>query len=348
MRSGPQQMKGFGMANPRLLIIGGKQFNIPPRLSDHFQIVRQIEQDEKKFSFPSVDYILVITNWVNHAAIASARKAMPGTPVIWVRKGWPAMSAELRRRGLIPVEAVVEPEPDEAAPVEPPTIPDDEFANMTEEQLEAATKPEPVPALPAPVTAAPQTPPAEVTATTSTNAEVERKGEADAGWKAQVMKFAADNCPELGIDLLKAVEFFSVALHEELGPADLKAEFGLSDEAAHSLYISFGKSRGQYRMKFGLAPIHTRAKISKPRPVAVPAQQAPAPVPSEVDRMLQEYMRLTQEKSKLLEEQHALEAKIEGVNKQLEIMKPFADHFKSLAAAAKKVREALEQQQRRA
>ncbi len=331
------------MANPRLLIIGGKPFNVPPRLKDYFEIARHIEQEERKFGFPSVDYILVITNWVNHAAISAARKALPRTPVIWVRKGWPAMSAELRRRGLIPEEAVVEPEPEAVAIAEVtgPPEPEDSFAKMTEEQLDAATRPE---LQPVQETAVPQTPalPAPVTA------EFPRRMNYDEEmavlWKSHVMKFVGDTCPKFGADMTKAVEFFSVALHEEFAPEDLKKEFGLSDDDAHGLYVSFGKSRGQFRAKWNLPPIHTKAKVLKAKPAPLP----PVPVPSEVDRMLQEYTRLTQEKSKLLEEQHALEGKIEAVNKQLEIMKPFADHFKGLAAAAKKVREALEQQQRKA
>ena len=340
MRPGPQHLKGLAMANPRLLIIGGKQFNIPPRLKDYFDIARHIEQEERKLgTLPNVDYILVITNWVNHGAIASARKVMPKTPVIWVRKGWPAMSAELRRRGLIPEEAVVpqEPEPEVAPPPVETAEPEDEFAKMTDEQLEEATRPEPAPVLPA-VTAPPQS------QEEPAPRPVAQDDEMTANWKGAVMKFVGEFCTK--IDMTKAVDFFSVALHEEFSPEDLKKEFGINDEDARSLFVSFGKSRGQFRAKWGLAPIHTRAKLLKTRPQA-PVPPAPVPVPSEVDRMLQEYMRLTQEKSKLLEEQHALEAKIEGVNKQLEIMKPFADHFKSLAAAAKKVREALEQQSRK-
>ena len=334
------------MSKPRLLLIGGKAFNVPSELRTHFDIARHIEQEDKKFAtMPTVDYILVITNWVNHGAIASARKSLPKTPIIWVRKGWPAMSAELQRRGLLaaPVAPVTEvPEEVIAEIVEAPPVPDDPFAKMTDEQLEAATRPEVV--LPVQETAVPQ-PIAPVAPTPErTDPILKSLDEANAGWQAQVMKFCAEACPALGIDPMKAVDFFSVALHEELGPPDLKAQFDLSDESAHGLYISFGKSRGQYRTKFGLAPIHTRSKIVKPRAAPPPP---PAPVPSEVDRMLQEYMRLTSEKSKLLEEQHDLEAKIEAVNKQLEIMKPFADHFKNLAAAAKKVREALEQQGRK-
>lgn len=337
------------MAKPRLLLIGGKAFNVPAELRTYFDIARHIEQEDKKFAtMPTVDYILVLTNWVNHGAIASARKSLPKTPIIWVRKGWPAMSAELQRRGLIQAPAAPPEIPEEviAEVAEAPPVPDDPFASMTDEQLEAATRPEVT--VPVQETTVPQT--ATPAAPAAPGAEINTPypdglKDANAGWQAQVMKFCAENCPDLGIDPMKAVDFFSVALHEELGPPDLKAQFDLSDEAAHGLYISFGKSRGQYRVKFGLPPIHTRAKIARPR--ATPPPPVPAPVPSEVDRMLQEYMRLTAEKSKLLEEQHVLEDKIVGVNKQLEIMKPFAEHFKGLAVAAKKVREALEQQGRK-
>jgi hypothetical protein len=326
------------MAKPRLLIIGGKPFNVPKQLLDHFEIAKHIEQDQAKFSFPNADYIFVITNWVNHSAISSARKAMPRTPVIWVRKGWPAMRAELLRQGLIEEAVEAEAFVENGTMDEPETVPEDPAAAMTEEELEAATRP----AQEVPTNGAtPEPPPSPPPVPTPKKDEAE----VHSLWKAHVMKYVGDNCQRFGIDMMKAAEFFSVALHEDVTQHDLKAEFDLDDSAALSLFYSFGKSRGQFRMRLGLAPIHAGKRPRFARASPPPPAPVPVPVPSEVDRMLQEYMRLSQEKSKLIEEQHNLEAKIESVNKQLEIMKPFAEHFKGLAAAAKKVREALEQQQ---
>lgn len=204
------------MGKPRLLIIGGKPFNVPPQISEHFEIAKHIEQDQMKFSLPSADYVMVICNWVNHSAISSVRNSMPRTPVIWVRKGWPAMRAELLRRGLIPEAEIETPEM-----VEEPEEPESSTP-MSEEELESATRPR------------------------------------------------------------------------------------------------------------------------------------ETPVQSEVDRMFQEFMRLTEEstrfaleRAKLLEDQRNLEVKIEAVEKQLEVLKPFAENFKVLAASARNVREALEQLQRK-
>lgn len=321
------------MKKPRLLVIGGKPFNIPPPLKAYFEIAKHIEQDQSKFSICSADYILVITNWVNHSAIQSARKALPNTPVVWVKKGWPSMRAEFIRRGIIADEVVpqdsLEPPVQEPAidPAAESPVADDPFASMTEEQLELATRPDPK----------------------SEGAVMKHSPDEPADkigplWKAHVMKFVGDAAARVSLNMEKAVEFLSVALNEEFVPDDLRKELDLSEIAAHSLYISFGKSRGQFRARNGLPPIHTRAKPRVRTPALPPP---PPPVPSEVDRMVQEFTRLTQEKSKLLEEQHVIEGKIEAVNKQLEIMKPFSEHFKGLAAAAKKVREALEHQHKK-
>ncbi|MGH9391891.1 MAG: hypothetical protein ACRD1Z_19995 [Vicinamibacteria bacterium] len=112
------------MSKPRLLVVGGKGFNVPRQLGDHFEIVRHIEQEEKKIgTLPAVDYILVITNWVNHGAIEQVKKALPDVPVVWVKAGWRSMEAELVRRQIIspPAEpALDEPEPESSPAPENP------------------------------------------------------------------------------------------------------------------------------------------------------------------------------------------------------------------------------------
>lgn len=95
---------------PRVLLIGGKPFNVPKEFETHFDLIRHIEQDERHISMlPKVDYIVVLTNWVNHSAIAACRRQLAAIPLVWVNKGWNAMEAEFVRRGIIKPEPVAVP-----------------------------------------------------------------------------------------------------------------------------------------------------------------------------------------------------------------------------------------------
>jgi hypothetical protein len=95
---------------PRVLLIGGKPFNVPKEFEEHLDLIRHIEQDERHIAMlPKVDYIVVLSNWVNHSAVAACRKQLNEVPVVWVNKGWNAMYPEFLRRGIIKPEPVAVP-----------------------------------------------------------------------------------------------------------------------------------------------------------------------------------------------------------------------------------------------
>lgn len=121
-------MKEAVKLKSRVLLIGGKKFNVPRQFADHFEIVRHIEQEEKRFqSMPRVDYVVIITNWVNHSAVQAATQGLPGVPLVYVRAGWKSMVAEFVKRGMmeVPTEPVPDdpPEVEEAAPPPPEPAP---------------------------------------------------------------------------------------------------------------------------------------------------------------------------------------------------------------------------------
>jgi hypothetical protein len=92
------------MTKPTVLWVGGKPFNVPPEFTEHFDIVKHIEQDEKRMSgrLPEVDFVIILTNWVSHNQQNHIKKYIrPGTPIVWVQKGWNAMKVELERRGIL-------------------------------------------------------------------------------------------------------------------------------------------------------------------------------------------------------------------------------------------------------
>jgi hypothetical protein len=100
------------MKKPKVLWVGGKPFNVPDEFHERFDIVRHIEQDEKRLSgsLPNVDFILILTNWVSHKAETFVRTGLPDVPVVWTGKGWNSIKVELERRGLLqPEVSVVEP-----------------------------------------------------------------------------------------------------------------------------------------------------------------------------------------------------------------------------------------------
>jgi len=89
------------MSLKKVIIVGGMPFNVPPELKENFEIVGHITQDQNKIGrLPSCDLILAITDWVAHSQVKRA-KDDTGATVVWVKKGWPQMRAELMRRHLL-------------------------------------------------------------------------------------------------------------------------------------------------------------------------------------------------------------------------------------------------------
>ena len=93
------------MTKPRVVIVGGMHFNVPAEFFEHFELVKHIEQSTNRLNqLPRCDYVFAISDWVSHG-IVKAIKRETGLPIIWLRKGWNAMKAELQKRGLIPLDA---------------------------------------------------------------------------------------------------------------------------------------------------------------------------------------------------------------------------------------------------
>ena len=130
-------MSGNGSRKFTVLMVGGKPFNVPPEFYQHFDLVKHIEQDSSKpsGSLPNVDYIVVLTNWVDHSTIEQVKRKLPGTPVVYVQKGWNAMRAEFERRGIIKPSG----EPTEARPQVVIGIPQD-IADILERHRAAIIK----------------------------------------------------------------------------------------------------------------------------------------------------------------------------------------------------------------
>lgn len=109
----PTGMAGNGL--PKVLLVGGLDFNIPKELYTHFNIVKHLSQKNRRIhQVPNADYIFVISDWANHSMVETVKKQTKA-PVIWLRKGWAAMKEELSRRSILPPEGAEEAPP-EATP----------------------------------------------------------------------------------------------------------------------------------------------------------------------------------------------------------------------------------------
>jgi hypothetical protein len=316
-----------GERKPRLLIIGGMHRNVPPQLSQYFDIARHVEQSDRRFgtTWPHVDHIMVITNWVNAGAVSSARKGLPNADVIWVHAGWRSIRDELIRRHLITLEEAA-PVADQETEIHAPPSADDPYANMSLEELEKATRPEEH----VPEPAAPEPQPASIAAP---GAGETKAVDVDGQWRAHVARWAASWTVEIGQPVERIIEVVSAAV-TDVDMDTFRQGLGLDDLMAHKMCVGFWKSRGKFRKNIGLAPLTER----RPK-----TERKPPPFASDVDRLLAEYFGLNEEKQKLLQEQMELEQKIHEVDKQIEVYKPLADQLKALNRAAQQVREKIGQ-----
>ena len=309
-------------AKKRILVVGGKPFNLPRQLADHFYIVKQIEQDQKRFQIPqNIEFVLVLTNWVNHTAIQTVQR-QTNVPIIWVRKGWNAMKAELQRRGLVPPDPEEVPEPlEETEPVEvepeTPATSGDDTSSMSEEELERLTRPE---------------------------NEKDITDEIREKWKENVHRFAAKVATDFNLSVDKIIDVTYTRLNGDLHPDLFVKELGLDEEKARTFWVRFSKSRGQFRGRVGLPHIHSNVNLPprKRKPSAPVRTAGVSAIPSDVDRMLEEFLRLTGDRSKLLEKQHEIELEIKKLDEKLQMFKPFESHLKGLAEAARKLKATLE------
>lgn len=92
------------MQRPRVIIVGGMDFNIPDELKKRFEIVKHLEQKVNRVDrVPEADFIFVISDFVSHTMV-NVVKHMAKVPVVYLTRGWAHMKTELERRSILPPE----------------------------------------------------------------------------------------------------------------------------------------------------------------------------------------------------------------------------------------------------
>lgn len=104
-----------GKRLPKVILVGGLDFNVPKELYTHFEVVKHLTENRRFQKLPDADFIFVLSNWANHATVDTVKKQSK-VPVVWLRKGWAAMKEELVRRSILPPDGVPQEAPPEATP----------------------------------------------------------------------------------------------------------------------------------------------------------------------------------------------------------------------------------------
>jgi hypothetical protein len=92
------------MQRPRVIVVGGMDFNIPDEMRKRFEIVKHLEQKVNRVDrVPEADYVFVISDFVSHTMVDIV-KHMAKVPVVYLRTGWSHMKLELERRSILPPE----------------------------------------------------------------------------------------------------------------------------------------------------------------------------------------------------------------------------------------------------
>lgn len=287
------------MAKPRVLLIGGKPFNVPKEFGEHFDLIRHIEQDERHIAMlPKVDYIVVLTNWVNHSAIAACRRQLNAVPLVWVNKGWNAMEAEFLRRGIIKPEPV-------AVPAVQVT-----YSKETEGATETPTEIEIVPPTP------PPEPPQEDK------------------WLEHVRAWAGKWTVTLD---RPAKEIIDCAVLEPKSADDFMSWLKITPEQARDIWIGYQKSRIQFcrRNGIGYEPTRRPPRASK----AVPGMDDLSAVIDRVTKLNDERSKLGKERAALRERLVKLDDDFKKIDLEIEKLKPVLDAINQLQKAVKATKE---------
>lgn len=140
------------MQRPRVIVVGGMDFNIPDELKQRFEIVKHLEQKVNRVDrVPECDYIFVISDFVSHTMV-NVVKHMARVPVVYLARGWAHMKTELERRSILPPdtpEAAEEParQPEEPQKQSHPTTGLsntelwEQYGEKVKQALKAALKP---------------------------------------------------------------------------------------------------------------------------------------------------------------------------------------------------------------
>lgn len=89
---------------PKVILVGGMDYNVPQDLKDSFEIVRHITQGSRYNTLPQAQYVFVLTQWANHKIVDQVKRESKA-PVVWLPQGWAAMKEALQKRSLLPPDA---------------------------------------------------------------------------------------------------------------------------------------------------------------------------------------------------------------------------------------------------
>lgn len=117
-------MEALVAEKKRVIIVGGMDFNIPPQLKEHFEIVKHITQESSRYnSIPQADYIFVFAQWSKHNVVEQVKHDAPTIPLIRLRMGWASMKTDLQQRCILPPDEQAKPEEAVSTPQEPAAPP---------------------------------------------------------------------------------------------------------------------------------------------------------------------------------------------------------------------------------
>lgn len=88
---------------PKVVLVGGLDWNVPDELRECVEIVKHVEQTNsfRVGTMPAADYIFVISDFASHNLVESVSKQL-SIPIVWLKKGWSHMKLELERRSILP------------------------------------------------------------------------------------------------------------------------------------------------------------------------------------------------------------------------------------------------------
>jgi hypothetical protein len=301
----------------KVIILGGMTCNVPHQLLEHFEVVRQYQQDEVNIrgTVPQADLIFVIRNWVSHKQINTLKLQRPSVPMIWLNKGWNSMREELERRELIERVAVAVPEePLEDDGLDSEGLPEaevDPLEKMSDEELEKLTRPEPAPSR----TFSPQ--------------------EYEAMWKERLSTWAGPWAEKSGVSATRIMECFASRANEYTMDGVARKMPDLSPNLVRKMMVGF------YRIKaaFVKNPWPKAVYQKGPRKNVKELEPALPPILSDdVSALLRNAQLLVDKRNALLGEIDSLRDRVAKIDKDLEAVKPLilaVENMKKVAAQIK-------------
>ena len=203
---------------PKLMIVGGKPFNVPGQVYRHFEVIQHITQEQRKpVAKTGAEYILVIRSWVSHGQVRDAVSANPTAKVVQIIKGWAHMIEQFQKYGIDLTEK------------EPQEVPEEPNLEEThpEVQIPPPAEPEPEP---------------EVTPAPEDNGHSKE-------WVTHVERWATKMASNYDRQPSELIALFLDQDLKEITSDIVGQRLSLVSDPAVRLMKSFNKSRGQYRLK---------------------------------------------------------------------------------------------------